>query len=118
MASVAYLSGLTVQCFDMRMGCNQYNIYVTVSGLFVMTTIYSIIYNINYYITDIYGMKLKIAFCTVIYRKAIRLSPSSLEKANIGQMVNLLANDVSKFQNTKNYTLVKIIFPMHNTMRD
>ncbi|XP_067128842.1 ATP-binding cassette sub-family C member 4-like [Centruroides vittatus] len=98
-AGEAYLSGLTVQCFDMKLGCNQYNIYLIVSGLFVMTTIYSIIYNINYYITDVYGMKLKIAFCTVIYRKAVRLSPSSLEKANIGRTVNLLANDVSKFQN-------------------
>ncbi|XP_023231375.1 multidrug resistance-associated protein 4-like [Centruroides sculpturatus] len=31
--------------------------------------------------------------------KAIRLNPFCLEKSNVGQMVNLLANDVSKFHN-------------------
>ncbi|XP_023228579.1 multidrug resistance-associated protein 4-like [Centruroides sculpturatus] len=44
-------------------------------------------------------MKLKIALYTVLYRNAINLSSSSLAKSNVGQMVNLLANDVSKFCN-------------------
>ncbi|XP_023233961.1 multidrug resistance-associated protein 4-like [Centruroides sculpturatus] len=56
-------------------------------------------YNIDYFIMELLGMKLKISLCTLIYRKAINLSSSSLAKSNVGQMVNLLANDVSKFNN-------------------
>ncbi|XP_067128893.1 ATP-binding cassette sub-family C member 4-like [Centruroides vittatus] len=98
-AGQTHLLGLTVHYFDNRLEWNQYNIYLTVAGFFGMTAIYLFTYNTNFIMSELIGMKLKIAFCTIIYRKAMRLSPSSLEKSNVGQMVNLIANDVSKFQN-------------------
>ncbi|XP_067121763.1 ATP-binding cassette sub-family C member 4-like [Centruroides vittatus] len=98
-AGQAYLLGLTTYYFDNRLEWNEYNIYLTVTGFFGLTAIYVFTYNTNTFMTEVYGMKLKIAFCSLVYRKAIRLSPSSLEKSNVGQMVNLLANDVCKFNN-------------------
>ncbi|XP_023244548.1 multidrug resistance-associated protein 4-like [Centruroides sculpturatus] len=98
-AGQAYFVGLIINYFENTEEPNQYKFYVTVAGFFILLAIYFCIFNINAFITELYGMKLKIAFCTLIYRKAIRLSPSSLERSNVGQMVNLLANDVSKFQN-------------------
>ncbi|XP_067135109.1 ATP-binding cassette sub-family C member 4-like [Centruroides vittatus] len=102
-ASQAYLLGLTIYYFDNRLEWNQHNIYVTIAGFFGVIAIYVFTYNTNSFVTEIYGMKLKIAFCTLIYRKAIRLSPSSLGKSNVGQMVNLLANDVCKFNTNMFY---------------
>ncbi|XP_067128878.1 ATP-binding cassette sub-family C member 4-like [Centruroides vittatus] len=98
-AGQVHFLGLTVYYFDNRLEWNHYNIYLTVAGFFGVTAVYSFTFNTNFIMTELIGMKLKIAFCTIIYRKAMRLSPSSLEKSNVGQMVNLIANDVSKFQN-------------------
>ncbi|XP_023241663.1 multidrug resistance-associated protein 4-like [Centruroides sculpturatus] len=95
----AYFIGLTIDYFENSQEWNQYDVYVTVVGYFAVTAIYFCTVNISAFITEFYAMKLKIALCTLIYRKAIRLSPSSLRRSSVGKMVNLLANDVGKFQN-------------------
>ncbi|KAF7274137.1 hypothetical protein GWI33_013181 [Rhynchophorus ferrugineus] len=44
------------------------------------------------------GQKIRSATSSLVYRKAIKLSRSALGETTIGQMVNLISNDVARFE--------------------
>ncbi|XP_017777905.1 PREDICTED: probable multidrug resistance-associated protein lethal(2)03659 [Nicrophorus vespilloides] len=44
------------------------------------------------------GMRCRIASCSIIYRKLLRLNKTSLSQTAAGQVINLMSNDVQRFE--------------------
>ncbi|KAJ8983672.1 hypothetical protein NQ317_003459 [Molorchus minor] len=68
------------------------------AGLIVLATLINVLCIHNYQLRVMHlGMKVRVATCSLVYRKALKLSKTALAETTIGQMVNLLSNDVSRF---------------------
>ncbi|KAF5286346.1 hypothetical protein FQR65_LT12640 [Abscondita terminalis] len=58
------------------------------------------------------GIKIRIACCSLIYRKAIKLNNTAFEATTSGQMVNLISNDLKNFERFSQISLFLWIAPL------
>ncbi|KAI2473918.1 ATP binding cassette (ABC) protein subfamily C member, provisional [Diabrotica virgifera virgifera] len=73
------------------------NIYICATLLVISSLLQVLCIHHNMLLVLTIGMKIRIAVCALIYRKALKLTKNALGDTTIGQMVNLLSNDVGKF---------------------
>ncbi|XP_074520696.1 ATP-binding cassette sub-family C member 4-like [Halichoeres trimaculatus] len=57
----------------------------------------TILQHLYYYHVQRTGMKIRVAMCHMIFKKALGLSSESMGRTTTGQIVNLLSNDVNRF---------------------
>ncbi|XP_029941779.1 ATP-binding cassette sub-family C member 4 [Salarias fasciatus] len=67
------------------------------AGVSACTIGLALIHHLYFYHVQRMGMKIRVAMCHMIYNKALSLSSSAMTKTTTGQIVNLLSNDVNKF---------------------
>ncbi|XP_041279325.1 ATP-binding cassette sub-family C member 4 isoform X1 [Onychostruthus taczanowskii] len=92
--------GKIINCFENYDASDEVALnfaYCYAGALSVCTLILAIMHHLYFYHVQRAGMKLRVAMCHMIYRKALRLSNVAMAKTTTGQIVNLLSNDVNKF---------------------
>ncbi|KAM8873018.1 ATP-binding cassette sub-family C member 4 [Synchiropus picturatus] len=67
------------------------------AGMSLCTIGLAVLHHLYFYHVQRVGMKIRVAMCHMIYKKALCLSSSAMVKTTTGQIVNLLSNDVNKF---------------------
>ncbi|KAM6945310.1 ATP-binding cassette sub-family C member 4-like [Aplochiton taeniatus] len=74
-----------------------YRAYGYAAGLSISTFSLSLLQSVFYYNVQRTGMRIRVAMCHMIYRKALGLSSFAMGRTTTGQIVNLLSNDVNRF---------------------
>ncbi|XP_032362004.1 ATP-binding cassette sub-family C member 4 isoform X1 [Etheostoma spectabile] len=92
--------GKMIQYFENYDPDNMTALYDTLgyaAGLSMCTLSLALTHHLYFFHVQRTGMKIRVAMCHMIYKKALRLSSSAMGKTTTGQIVNLLSNDVNKF---------------------
>lgn len=67
------------------------------SGVVILSALHTILFSHIYYISIHNGMRVRVAVCSLIYRKSLRLSQTAFGETSAGKVVNLISTDVRNF---------------------
>lgn len=76
----------------------EYMGYIYAGGVILCTVLNLLVVHSYMFALTHVGMKIRVAAISMIYRKALRLTRTALGDTTAGQVVNLLSNDVGRFE--------------------
>ncbi|KAI4565334.1 hypothetical protein MJT46_009677 [Ovis ammon polii x Ovis aries] len=86
-----------VENYDPNDSAALHEAYGYAAGLSACVLVWAVLHHLYFYHMQRVGMRLRVAVCHMIYRKSLCLSSSAMGKTTTGQIVNLLSNDVNRF---------------------
>lgn len=89
--------GWVVRYFAAPESIGKTEFYLSAAGVSILGGMHIFTHHPYFFNMQRIGMRIRIACCSLVYRKALRLSQAALSKTAVGQMVNLLSNDVNRF---------------------
>ncbi|XP_037509647.1 ATP-binding cassette subfamily C member 4 isoform X1 [Rhipicephalus sanguineus] len=89
--------GWVVRYFAAPESISKTEFYLSAAGVSILGGMHIFTHHPYFFNMQRIGMRIRIACCSLVYRKALRLSQAALSKTAVGQMVNLLSNDVNRF---------------------
>ncbi|XP_069457992.1 ATP-binding cassette sub-family C member 4-like isoform X2 [Ovis canadensis] len=86
-----------VENYDPADSAALHEAYGYAAGLSACVLVWAVLHHLYFYHMQRLGMRLRVAVCHMIYRKSLHLSSSAMGKTTTGQIVNLMSNDVNRF---------------------
>ncbi|XP_076312445.1 ATP-binding cassette sub-family C member 4-like isoform X2 [Tachypleus tridentatus] len=108
--------GWVIRYFSDPTAITKEEMYLSAGGVCIMAAFYIFFHHPYFFGVMRTGMRLRIASCCLMYKKALKLSQASLRKTTIGQMVNLLSNDVNRFDQFVIYLPYLVVGPLHTVV--
>ncbi|GFS16324.1 cystic fibrosis transmembrane conductance regulator [Elysia marginata] len=72
------------------------------TGVVLCAVLIGLLHHPYFFESSRVGMKMRVSSCSIIYKKSLRLSNKSLNESSAGQIVNLMSNDVARFDHVRN----------------
>lgn len=79
-------------------------------GIVACSIVYVSLFHISVACVQRIGLRMKIASTTLIYRKSTRLSRSALAKTAVGQIINIVSNDINRFDEVNDNNKIIVCF--------
>ncbi|XP_076312434.1 ATP-binding cassette sub-family C member 4-like isoform X1 [Tachypleus tridentatus] len=108
--------GWVVRYFSDPTAITKEEMYLSAGGVCIMAAFYIFFHHPYFFAVQRTGMRLRIASCSLVYKKALKLSRASLGKTTIGQMVNLLSNDVNRFDQSVIFLPYLVVGPLQTVV--
>uniref|UniRef100_A0A336K3I0 CSON002942 protein n=1 Tax=Culicoides sonorensis TaxID=179676 RepID=A0A336K3I0_CULSO len=93
-----FLAGLITDFSKESSENNIFDAYLYAIGIVMCSLIQVFMKHPCFFYQTHVGMQMRVAASSIIYRKVLRLTKNALERSSIGQVVNLLSNDVARFE--------------------
>nr|XP_039260708.1 multidrug resistance-associated protein 4-like isoform X2 [Styela clava] len=90
---IAYL----IKYFENQTDTPVWHAYAYAAGISVITISLAILHHQSFYLSQRIGWHMRASTCALMYKKTLRLSQKSLNHTTTGQIVNLGATDVLRF---------------------
>ncbi|CAG2110820.1 unnamed protein product, partial [Medioppia subpectinata] len=81
-------------------------------GIVLTGSVYLFVLHLNLASSSKVGVRIRVACCALIYRKSLRLSHSSLGKTTVGQLLNIMSNDIQRFDEFAIYSRSLFVAPL------
>ncbi|XP_043488596.1 ATP-binding cassette sub-family C member 4-like [Polistes fuscatus] len=111
-----YTLGLLIWHFDPRATSTVTEAYLYATAVVVLITLTALIHHHTQLGSMEIGMRMRVACSSLVYRKILRLSQGTTSTTTSGQIINLLSNDVSRFEQLFIYLHYIWIMPLQGAL--